>query len=50
MKYDEWKQAEALKRFKERREIKKLLQKYRPKKRISIEAVSGGLPSLGKKR
>ena len=49
-KYEAWKQEEELRRFRKRRQIKTLLQKYKPKKRTSMHTISGGLPSLGKRR
>jgi len=48
--YERWKQEQALNRYKERQKLKDLIKKYKPKKRTSIDTVSGGLPSLGKRR
>jgi hypothetical protein len=47
--YEKWKTEQQFQRYRKRREVKELLRKHRGKRR-SVRAVSGGLPSLGKRR
>jgi hypothetical protein len=50
MDYEAWKQQEELRKFRQRRKLRAILKKYKPKKRKSVQTISGGLPSLGKRR
>ena len=50
MTYEEWKRAEEFRRHKERGRLKRMLKKGEPRKRVSVATVSGGLPSLGRRR